>query len=195
MEAMLHEMIHILDYLLNPDSYYEKDYESHGDWFMKQGQKFSKHGFNVTKYCELGIENNDNTEADDCMDNGKRNMFLVFSKSKEHMCVRIDADDKDRAMEFLSGQGVKKAALLSTPNPYSEEVDVWHPGESMSPIGFNSTTDVLYGPFKREGILDASNPVSESEDDELDEYMKIARTIKGVVSVERDGDEVIVTIA
>ena len=111
------------------------------------------------------------------------------------MCVRIDADDKDRAMEFLSGQGVKKAALLSTPNPYSEEVDIWHPGESMSPIGFNSTTDVLYGPFKREGILDASNPVSESEDDELDEYMKIARTIKGVVSVERDGDEVIVTIA
>ena len=43
--------------------------------------------------------------------------------------------------------------------------------------------------------MDASNPVSESEDDELDEYMKIARTIKGVVSVERDGDEVIVTIA
>ena len=65
----------------------------------------------------------------------------------------------------------------------------------MSPINFNDTTITLYGPFKREELLDVSNPISEAEEDELDKYMKIARTIKGVTNVYRQGDEVIVWLS
>lgn len=190
-EVMLHEMIHVSDYLLNPDSYYDSDYDPHGDWFMKQGKRFKKYGLNVTKYCEVDIDHNDEIGEDECMDN-KRNMFLVFRKSKDNLCFRIDAENKDNAMEFLSRQGVKKAFMLSTRNPFSEEVDVWRPGKSISPIDFNDTTITLYGPFRREELLDVSNPVSESEEDELDKYMKVARKIKGVTKVERTGDEVVV---
>jgi hypothetical protein len=65
----------------------------------------------------------------------------------------------------------------------------------MNTMDFNDTTITLYGPFKREELLDVSNPISESEEDELDKYMKIARTIKGVTKVYRKGDEVIVWLS
>jgi len=195
MEAMLHEMIHVSDYLLNPDRFYDDEYEPHGDWFMKQGRRFKKHGFNVTKYCDLDVETNHDRGEEEHMADGKKNTFLVFNKDKENLCVRIDEKDKNTAMEFLSKQGVKRSFLLSTRNPFSEEVDVWNPDEPMSPIDFNDTTITLYGPFKRVELLDMSNPISESEEDELDKYMKIARKIKGVTKVYRKGDEVIVWLS
>lgn len=195
MEVMLHEMIHVSDYLLNPDRFYDETYEPHGDWFMKQGKRFKKHGFNVTQYCDLDVETNHDRSTEEHMADGKKNTFMAFNKNKENLCVRIDEKDKNVAMEFLSKQGVKRSFLLSTRNPFSEEVDVWNPDESMSPIDFNDTTITLYGPFKREELLDMSNPISESEEDELDKYMKIARKIKGVTKVYRKGDEVIVWLS
>ena len=129
------------------------------------------------------------------MADGKKNVFMAFSKNKKHLCVRIDEQDKDTAMKFLSSNGVKRAFLLSTRNPFSEEVDKWNPDESMLPIDFNDTTILLYGPFKREELLDLSKPMSEAEEDELDRYMKIARKIKGVTKVYRQGDEVIVWLS
>ena len=127
-----------------------------------------------------------------------RNIFLVFNKKGsggKSMCVRIEVEDKDKAMDFLSKQGIKKTFLLSTGNSFSDEVDVWHPNGQMNTIDFNDTTILLYGPFKREELLDMSNPISEADEDELDKYMKIARKIKGVTKVYRKGDEVIVWLS
>ena len=143
----------------------------------------------------------DDVERDDDMKDGKQNFFLVFNKkasagkSKESVCFRINLDDKDEAVKLLVKLGIKKSFLFSTRNPFSEEVDVWSPGEDVSLLSFNETTITLYGPFTREELLDISNPTVESEEDELDRYAKIARRIKGVVSVERNEDEVIVGIA
>ena len=125
------------------------------------------------------------------------NLFIVFNMTdspNKSKIIRIFPKDKESAIEVLRKNGIKEAYLLSTRNPFSEEIDAWNPGELMSPIGFNDVTILLYGPFKRKELLAPMDVVSES-DDELDRYMRIARKIEGVVSVERIGNEVVVGIS
>lgn len=194
-EVMLHEMIHVSDCLLNPDRFYDSNYNPHGDWFMKQGQRFKKHGFNVEQYCSLEHDVSDDMEKDEELDNP--NVFIVFNKSDSASAkaLRIDMEDKDKAIEMLRNSKVVDAFLVSTKNPCSEELDKWIPGQTMVVSPFTKPFRKYYGPFRREELLDLSEPISESEEDELDKYMKIARTIKGVTKVYRQGDEVIVWLS
>ena len=196
MEAMLHEMIHISDYLLNPDRFYDNEYEPHGDWFMAQGKRFQKHGFNITKYCKLDLEMND--EIDEIEELDEPNLFILFNMTdlpNKDKIIRILPKDKESAIEVLRKNGAKDASLRTSRNPLSNEIDCWEPGNIMEYSPFNVPFIKFYGPFKREELLDVSNPISESDEDELDKYMKIARKIKGVTKVYRKGDEVIVWLS
>ena len=195
-EVILHEMIHISDYLLNPDRFYDNEYEPHGNWFMTQGKRFQKFGFNITKYCKLDLEMNDEIDKNEELD--EPNLFIVFNMTdlpNKDKIIRILPKDKESAIEVLRKNGAKEASLRTTKNPLSNEIDCWKPGNIVEYSPFNVPFIKFYGPFKREELLDVFNPISEADEDELDKYMKIARTIKGVTKVYRDDDEVVVWLS
>lgn len=126
------------------------------------------------------------------------NTFVVyqekFNGKKLYWIVRIDISDKDKMIEYLRGIEVHKAFVVTSRNPRSSEIETWKPFNSPDPECFNQAFNKYYGPFKNKELIAPMDVVSES-DDELDRYMRVARAIEGVVSVERNGNEVIVGIA
>lgn len=145
---------------------------------------------------KLDLEMND--EIDKIEELDEPNLFIVFNMTdfpNKDKIIRILPKDKESAIEALQKNGAKEASLRTTRNPLSNEIDCWKPGNIMEYSPFNVPFIKFYGPFKREELLDMSNPISESEEDELDKYMKIARKIKGVTKVYRKGDEVIVWLS
>ena len=55
--TLLHEMIHVLDYIMNPNHFIingrkvsKRHYDAHGYWFMEQVNRLNKFGWEVSKY-------------------------------------------------------------------------------------------------------------------------------------------------
>jgi hypothetical protein len=97
-------------------------------------------------------------------------------------------------MKYLRENEIDKAFIITTKNPLSSEIPIWNCEKEPVTDEFNKAFVQYYGPFKRKELLAPMDVVSES-DDELDRYMRIAREIEGVVSVERIGNEVVVGIS
>lgn len=56
LEVVLHEMIHLIDYIENPQHFLlKRRYDPHGEWFLSFGRQFIKDGFNVQKYIKEPI--------------------------------------------------------------------------------------------------------------------------------------------
>ena len=203
MEAILHEMIHICDYLLNPGRFYDENYNTHGEWFMKKGKTFEKHGFHVTEVCEydnIGHSDGDGGQEDSL---DEPNVFALIGRDVDGVgqCVRIDASNLDGTFEKLHrGMGKKKIVLLKTRNPDSNDIEAWDVDGSLEVCVYDFTEafQTQFGPFTEPEIIDLKSKfdVSESRHDEIDDYISIAKTIHGVVSVKKLGPKnCIVTIA
>ena len=196
MEVILHEMIHISDYMSHPEHYYDKNYKSHGNWFMGHSRKFQKIGFDVKQYCDLDFDINKGNEEMEKLETP--NTFVVYEENfkgqQRYWILRINGYDKEKLMKYLRKIEVNDAFILTTKNPLSSEIPIWNCETVPVPDAFNKAFVQYYGPFKRKKLLAPMDVVSES-DDELDRYMRIAREIEGVVSVERIGNEVVVGIS
>lgn len=196
MEVILHEMIHISDYMSHPEHYYDKDYNPHGDWFMGHSRKFQKIGFDVKQYCDLDFGINKEDEEMEKLETP--NTFVAYEENfkgkQRYWVLRINGYDREKLMKYLREIEADEAFILTTDNPLSSEIPIWDCETVPVPDAFNKAFIQYYGPFKRKELLAPMDVVSES-DDELDRYMRIAREIEGVVSVERIGNEVVVGIS
>jgi hypothetical protein len=196
MEVILHEMIHISDYMSHPEHYYDKDYNPHGDWFMGHSRKFQKIGFDVKQYCDLDFDINKEDEEMETLETP--NTFAVYEENfkgkQRYWILRINGYDREKLMKYLRENEIDKAFIITTKNPLSSEIPIWNCEKEPVTDEFNKAFVQYYGPFKRKELLAPMDVVSES-DDELDRYMRIAREIEGVVSVERIGNEVVVGIS
>ena len=52
MNVLLHEMIHVLDFVYYPKHFLDEKYDPHGDFFMSQANRINDYGWNITKECK-----------------------------------------------------------------------------------------------------------------------------------------------
>lgn len=61
LEVVMHEMVHVCDYVMNPGHFLKfmrKSYDAHGSWFMNYGKQFEQYGFHIQKYCKAELNMN-----------------------------------------------------------------------------------------------------------------------------------------
>ena len=105
LEVVLHEMIHILDYETNPNHFtgvMRHAYDPHGYWFMNEGDKYTKHGFHVQKYCkaDIGI----NTDDDKVKNRISNSVFLYMKGSGRPMIMKMSRKNLDRNLDYITSR-------------------------------------------------------------------------------------------
>lgn len=189
LEAMVHEMIHICDYTINPKHFTQQGYDAHGDWFMNIGQKFKKFGFNVNAKCQFEIGNNEEMTIDVMKE---YSTFILFKENNDWMAIRIRPDDIDKFVDsiLIKTKKVKTYVLSKTKNPAANELETW---DITAPLLLDTfkVNDVFidsYGPFISETVSLKNKYISESQDN-VDKYIEVVKQIKGVVSAKRIDDK------
>ncbi len=51
MNVLLHEMIHVLDYVYYSEHFLDENYDPHGDFFMNHATRINAYGWDITKTC------------------------------------------------------------------------------------------------------------------------------------------------
>lgn len=51
MNVLLHEMIHVLDYVYYTEHFLDEKYDPHGNFFMSQANRINEYGWNIDKTC------------------------------------------------------------------------------------------------------------------------------------------------
>ena len=188
METILHEMIHICDYVNFPQHFDDSKYDAHGDWFMKEGKRFKKFGFSVSKTCrtEHGVDM-DNKKVKDMLN---KELFIQVGKTNDGtlQIFKTLAKNKDKCLSILKERGYKKVVILASNNPKSIELKVVRPSRGMSIWVYHLDKDFnrKYGPFKKIETLDLTSMVLES-DETNDETLKTLKSIKGMVYAKKIG--------
>ena len=193
--VVLHEMIHILDYQEHPDHKDDKSYDFHGEWFRKMGERFKKHGFNVSKFYSgnSGIDIDDE-RIDQIM---KEEIFIQIGKTESGVpqLVKIHVNDKDRVLKFLRDEeNVDEVVVLTTENPMSVKLvplDIHElERETFKVYRMSDKFNKNFGPFNEVETIDLNGLVSEGTDD-YDEEVEVIRHQKGVIKAERVGKNAI----
>lgn len=188
METILHEMIHICDYVNFPKHFDNKEYDAHGDWFMKEGKRFEKFGFNVSRTCRIehGVDMN-NKKVKDTLN---KELFIQVGKTNDGTpeIFKILAKNKNKCLSILKGRGYKKVAILSSSNSKSIELSPIRLSNGMNIRVYHLDDDFRkkYGPFKKVETLDLTSMVLES-DETNDETLNTLRSIKGMVYAKKIG--------
>lgn len=210
-EVMLHEMIHILDYVQCPEHFLEmgRRYDPHGYWFLNIGSKFEKDGFHVQRYCvdNIGV-NTDNKKVNNAINN---TLLLKLSGGRlDNTVMSIAKRSLDWTLECLAGKrGVcNRIDVMTSQNPNIIKMHQTRLRDKYSKITYYRCTDKdkfnsTYGPFK---VIDTVDLMVTEDKDEVeyddmnhicDDYAKkIYDMVDGVVDVKEVNDnEVEVSIA
>ena len=94
MDVLLHEMIHILDYAHYSYHFSNKNYDTHGQFFLEQADKLNKYGWNITVTFEV---KNDSSVSE------KFAGVLVRLKKYMSCCDEISSNTLDIFAKFLIG--------------------------------------------------------------------------------------------
>ncbi len=187
--VVLHEMIHLLEYQEHPERQQISDYDWHGDWFKKTGEKFKKYGFDFSEFYTGASEVDDKDERVEKI--MKDEMFLQVGKTSTDIpqIVKIRTMDKNKVCKFLRDEeNVREVVVLRTDNPMSVKIlpiDVHELEQSSFRVYHMSRKfDDMYGPFKEVETISLDNLVSEGVEDH-DEEVEIIRRQRGVVHAER----------
>ena len=180
LEVVLHEMIHVLDYETNPShflGYMGKSYDAHGYWFLTEGEKYTKYGFHVQKYCNADIGVNiDDKKVQKRINNS---VFLFMQGNRRPLIMKMSRKSLDRNLDYITsrmnkpwstfGQGVKEIKIMTSENPKISLLKDLRMRDSTSRISwwwFDDEFEKKYGPFELEDtvkILSAKNKVNEDD--------------------------------
>ena len=217
LEVVLHEMIHVLDYETNPQhfiGYMRRGYDAHGHWFMTEGEKYTKYGFHVKKFCnaDYGM-NTDDSKVKNRIDNS---VFIFMNDNKDPypMIIKSSRKNLDRNLEGIVsrigkggsfGAGVNQIILMTSNNPKIASLKDLRMRDRTSRIAWWWYTDKFqgnFGPFEQERVIDvmrAKNKSRVSEDGEKPEEIEpetpeevmdeIEDNIEGVEDVKEVGND------
>lgn len=188
METILHEMIHICDYVNFPKHFDSSEYDAHGEWFMQEGKRFKKFGFNVSRTCR--IEHGINMDSKKVIDTLNKELFVQIGKTNDDIpeIFKILAKNRDRCLSILKERGYKKVTILSSSNPISVELKPMRPSNGMNIRAYHLDDEFKkkYGPFKKVETLDLESLTLESIETN-DETLTTLRSIKGMVCAKKIG--------
>ena len=177
LEVVLHEIIHVLDYETNPNSFtgrMRKAYDPHGWWFMNEGKKFDKYGFHVQKYCDavIGVDDS-NTKVRNRI---KNSVFLYMQGSNSRpLIMKMTRNTMDKNLRFILlriergssfGIGVKEIKVMTSENPNIALLSDLRMKDSSSKISWWWFTDKFqekYGPFKEEDSVKVSSSKTKTD--------------------------------
>ena len=217
LEVVLHEMVHVVDYIQNPSHFLfdRRRYDAHGEWFLSFGRQFEKDGFHVQRYCEgeVGI-NTDDRKVQKLI---KDRVFLKLEgyehgKDNPNQCVLVLSDKLiDRYAGLLQEKsdrgympGLESMTILKSSNPNIVRLKQLRMNDTYSKVKwywFSEKFKQNYGPFEEKGkiMINKRNYSLAEDKDEMefddmnhidDEYArKIYDQIDGVVGVKKVGDD------
>lgn len=216
LEVVLHEMIHVLDYETNPRhfvGYMRHGYDSHGYWFLTEGEKYTKYGFHVQRYCKADIGvNTDDKKVQKRIGNS---VFLYMKgKNERPMIMKMSRSNLDRNLEYITsrmgkswssfGAGVSEIQIMTSENPnisMLRDLRMRDSGSRISWWWFDDNFEKKYGPFELEdtvNVLSAKNKVNEEDLDKPKEVEpetpeevidEIEDKIEGVEDVKEVADD------
>lgn len=155
-EVIIHEMIHICDYVNNPDKFLAVKYEAHDDWFMKEARRFKKYGFNITKTLERPYKLNTDDKRISRMV-GKYIFIKIGHSDGVDVVIQIALKDKEKWFGYFRGNGLKRLTLMTSDNPLVVELknSKFIKGEpKMYPIWLTDKLKEKYGAFKRSKVIE-----------------------------------------
>lgn len=195
-EVVLHEMVHVVDYVMNPHHFTKmRHYDSHGDWFLDYGKRFEKDGFHVQKYCkaDIGINVDDKRIAKRLSED----VFILMQGGRmDNGIVKVSPSMKDKTLDILSRKCDGMLILKST-NPNTAQLKQLRLRDKYSSVRyyiFDDDFQKRYGPFKEIGSTETWKLVGEDKDEMEfddanhidDDYAKrIYDNITGVIDVKR----------
>lgn len=194
LEVILHEMVHVSEYLSTKESKHGKHSGDHSDWFMNAARRFDKYGFNVQKYCNFKYENADKDDIE-VVKMDKCNLFVVIGKTIDDVpkVVRIQASTKEKCVEKIQEDlRIDKVKIIKTYNPNSNDIEEFTPKSHLEISDIyllNTSFEMMYGPFE-----DDVESINESMSDEYKEAYDMLIKKPGVWSVKKvpGGFEVII---
>lgn len=165
-EVIIHEMIHIYDFVHYPSHFTKTKYDAHGGWFMKRADKFKEQGFNIKDTFDSDLTNTADgltgSEFDDCIFI-KLGVNPILDKVS---IAKINSKDKDAAYAKLKRLNCKSIGILKTTNLNAlrlKDIDVKSLGDNSYHI--DDEFNAKYGPFEEVDTIDlTSKLIDESYD-------------------------------
>ena len=199
-EVVLHEMIHLVDYINYPEHFIrmKRYYNAHGDWFLNYGSRFEKDGFHVQRYCkaDIGVNVDDKRIAKRLSED---TFILMKGGSMDNGIVKVSPNMKDKTIEILSRKCDKLIIMKST-NPKTAELKQLRLRDEYSGIRYYIFSDKFkdnFGPFEEIDEMETLRLTNEDKDEMEfddanhidDDYAKrIYDNIGGVVDVKNLGN-------
>ena len=113
-EVIIHEMIHVQECLYYPEHLLSKNYEQHGEWFMKRAKDFTQYGFRITKTFEGDSETSvDSQIVKDAYD---KEMLLQIDRTESGipMIIKILKCDLSEILAKLKDMEYEHVIVLRT---------------------------------------------------------------------------------
>lgn len=113
-EVIIHEMIHVQECLYYPEHLLAKNYEQHGEWFMKRANDFTQYGFRITKTFEGDSETSvDSQIVKDAYD---KEMLLQIDRTESGipMIIKILKCDLSEILAKLKDMEYEQVVVLQT---------------------------------------------------------------------------------
>lgn len=157
METILHEMIHIEDFIHHPEHFIE-GYTGHEDWFKKRARSFRKYGFDIR---ETDMDKDVTTTIDDKDIKEKHDSSIFFGlcrKPNNNSLVvwKVNRKNKEHALLELKKHGCKSVKILNTNNFNSTRLEDMSFDDMKMSRGYelDSSSEKLYGPFEEVETID-----------------------------------------
>jgi hypothetical protein len=211
LNVVLHEMVHILDYQTNPEHFQERQlrrgrrsYDAHGGWFLEQGRKFDRFGFNIQKYCNAEMEmNTDDRKVRKAVADS---VFLLLKQpgKEDPYIMKVKRNTLEKHVQYLRRRilggtfpGVGEFYVVSGDNPMVarlKTMNMRNVGSKISFYFYNNDFVGKFGPFKTERVVPVErDELSEEEENggRLDpEEVKdeIYNSVENVANVKQTGE-------
>ena len=182
-ETIVHEMIHLCDYVTYPEHFSDKSYDEHGEWFLNEAKRFKKIGLTITpqNHSDNGVDD----ENKRIMNMIGKEIYVQIGKTNDGLpqIFKILTKNKEKCFKVLKKKGYRKVILLSTENPKSVELKPTFPkdGIDFKVWYLGDEFDRHYGPFKKIEVVDLQNMLVDENFDpgksQLPKGVKVIKTI------------------
>ena len=186
-EAMLHEMVHVCEYIATESGRKGLQIGKHSSWFMNKCRTFDKYGFHVDEVARFKHDVAKKEEVDmEMMD--KFNLFAVVGKTQKDipMVIRISEDKKNECISELKEQMKSDSIdILKTKNPNSNDIEEFTPNSIFrwkDVHVLDNPFKLLYGPF--EEVKNTINESNEWSDKDKKTY-EMLKNKPGIIKVRR----------
>ena len=184
---MLHEMVHVCEYIATESGRKGLQIGKHSSWFMNKCRTFDKYGFHVDEVAKFKHDVAKKEEVNmEMMD--KFNLFAVVGKTQKDipMVIRISEDKKNECISELKEQMKSDSIdILKTKNPNSNDIEEFTPNSIFrwkDVHVLDNPFKLLYGPFEED--KDTINESDEWSDKDKKTY-DMLKNKPGIIKVRR----------